>query len=320
MRSPFKPAEDPGLEGVQPSEEGSPVEGSPVDEKMAGSSKDEELSKAVKDLDKIIHAHQYDPNLPPESIAALNKALHDKDAGEILEADALFTENSPYPEVRAAVSNIDGGEVANTVRAWVLGMIFVTIGSALNMFLSMRSPAINFPSVVVQLLVYPIGCLWAKVMPTRVFNTFGVRWTLNTGPFTIKEHVVITIMSNVSISYAYSTDALLALQGKPFYNINLGWGFALLFTLSSQLIGISFAGMFRRFLVWPSAMIWPMIFSNTALFHALHDTSKHDKASANGWEISRYRYFFYVLCGMFIYYWIPGVLWQGLSVFAFVTW
>ncbi len=32
----------------------------------------------------------------------------------------------------------DGGEVANTVRAWVLGMIFVTLGSGLNMFLSMR--------------------------------------------------------------------------------------------------------------------------------------------------------------------------------------
>lgn len=42
-------------------------------------------------------------------------------------------------------------------------------------------------------IVYPIGCFWAKVVPTRVFNAFGVRWTLNTGPFTIKEHTVITV-------------------------------------------------------------------------------------------------------------------------------
>jgi hypothetical protein len=61
------------------------------------------------------------------------------------------------------------------------------------------------------------------VVPTTVFNTFGVQWTFNTGPFTIKEHVVVTLMSNVSIGYAYSTDALLALQGTPFYNISLGW-------------------------------------------------------------------------------------------------
>tara|TARA_R110002060_G_scaffold74254_1_gene83446 strand:- start:272 stop:412 length:141 start_codon:yes stop_codon:yes gene_type:complete len=34
------------------------------------------------------------------------------------------------------------------------------------------------------------------------------------------------------------------------YNIDMGWGFQLLFTLSSQLIGISLAGLFRRFLIW----------------------------------------------------------------------
>ncbi|RYP41732.1 hypothetical protein DL767_000748 [Monosporascus sp. MG133] len=275
---------------------------------------------AAADLDKIRHAHQWDPNLPQEKIDALKVALEDGDPEKIAQANLFFTEDSPYEEVRAAVRNVDGGEVANTVRAWVLGLIFVTIGSGLNMFLSMRSPAINFPAIVVLLIVYPIGCLWAKVMPMRVFKTFGVRWTLNTGPFTIKEHVVITLMANVSIGYAYSTDALLALQGKPFYDINMGWGFALLFTLSSQLIGISIAGMFRRFLVWPSAMMWPNQFANTSLFYALHDKSKSDGISSNGWVISRYRYFFYVLVGMFCYYWIPGVIFQGLSVFAFITW
>lgn len=177
-------------------------------------------------------------------------------SAEVIETDdTLFTEDSPYDEVRAAVRNTDGGEVANTVRAWILGMVFVTVGSALNMFLSMRSPAINFPALVIQLVVYPFGCLWAKVVPTRTFCFFGTRWTFNTGPFTIKEHVVVVLMSNVSIGYAYSTDALLALQGKPFYDINLGWGFSLLFTLSSQLIGIGFAGLARRFLVWPAGMI-----------------------------------------------------------------
>ncbi|KAH7013712.1 small oligopeptide transporter [Ilyonectria destructans] len=257
---------------------------------------------------------------PKEDIDTGGKNAVDFDATEVTQPDGVFSEDSPYEEVRAAVRNTDGKEVANTVRAWVLGMIFVTIGAALNMFLSMRSPAINFPALVVQLLVYPLGCFWAKVVTTRVFNTFGVRWTFNPGPFTIKEHVVVTLMSNVSISYTYSTNALLALQGKPFYNVNLGWGFALLFTLSSQLIGISLAGLFRRFLIWPAAMMWPSQFANTSLFYALHDKSKSDGAHSNGWLISRYRWFGIVTAGMFCYYWIPGVLWQGLSVFAFVTW
>lgn len=279
-----------------------------------------EAAAAAADLERIKRAHQWDPNLPREKLDAIDKAVEDGDPKEMVEADLLFTEDSPYEEVRAAVRNVDGGEVANTVRAWVIGMFFVTIASGANMFLSMRSPAINFPAIVVLLLSYPVGCLWAATMPTRVFNTFGIKWTLNTGPFTIKEHVVITLMANVSIGYAYSTDALLALQGKPFYNVNFGWGFAIVFTLSSQLIGISIAGMFRRFLIWPSAMMWPNQFSKTSLFHALHDKSKDDQTTANGWRISQYRYFFYVVVGMFIYYWIPGVIWQGLSVFAFVTW
>ncbi|KAL1966252.1 hypothetical protein VTN77DRAFT_4605 [Rasamsonia byssochlamydoides] len=213
-------------------------------------------------------------------------------------------EDSPYESVRAAVRPTDGGEVANTVRAWVLGMFFVTIASGVNMFLSMRSPAISISSVAIQLLVFPIGCFWAKVVPKKVFNTFGIEWTFNTGPFNIKEH---TLMAN--------TDALIALKAK-----HMGWGFQLLFTLSSQLIGIALTGLFRRFLIWPSAMIWPSQFSNTSLLYALHDRSASDSSQTNGWRISRFRFFLYVALGSFAYYWIPGVLWQGLSVFSFITW
>lgn len=245
---------------MAPSQHESSSPTSVVGEKNDATNVTVDVKKATVDLETIRHTHGFDPNLPQEKLDFINKALQDGDAAEIVEADALFTEDSPYDEVRAAVRNTDGEEVANTVRAWVLGMSFVTIGSGLNMFLSMRSPAINFPSLVVQLLVYPLGCLWAKTMPTKTFSFFGIKWTLNTGPFTIKEHVVVVLMSNVSIGYAYSTDALLALQGKPFYDINLGWGFQLLFTLSSQLIGIGLAGLARRFLVWPAAMICTLNF------------------------------------------------------------
>lgn len=76
-----------------------------------------DVSQATSDLKKIKHAHQFDPNLPQEKLDFINKALHDGDAGEIVEADALFTEDSPYDEVRAAVRPTDSGGVANTVSA-----------------------------------------------------------------------------------------------------------------------------------------------------------------------------------------------------------
>ncbi|KAF2765591.1 OPT family small oligopeptide transporter [Teratosphaeria nubilosa] len=149
---------------------------------------------------------------------------------------------------------------------------------------------------------------------------FGLSWTLNTGPFTIKEHAVVTLMANVTAGYAYSTDALLALKAKSLYNLDMGWGFQILFTLSSQVIGIALAGMFRRFLVWPAAIIWPANFSMTTLLYALHDKKKADPAKTNGWSISTYRWYVYIAMGAFAWYWVPGVLWQGLSDFDFVTW
>ena len=136
MRLPFRSTvdvPDSEISQVEPAESASSTE-----EK---SHKAVDVSQATADLEKVQRAHQFDPNLPKDKVDFLNKALRDGDAEEIAEADEIFTEDSPYEEVRAAVRNTDGEEVANTVRAWVLGMIFVTIGSGLNMFLSMRYDA-----------------------------------------------------------------------------------------------------------------------------------------------------------------------------------
>ena len=50
------------------------------------------------------------------------------------------------------------------------------------------------------LLSYPIGQLWARLMPNKTI--FGVR--LNPGPFTVKEHVIVTIMASVGGKYSYA--------------------------------------------------------------------------------------------------------------------
>lgn len=96
------------------------------------------LERAKAELNQIQKTHRWDPNLPQEVLQTIDQALELGDKQAIEKAEELFCSNSPYEEVRAAVRNTDNDEVANTVRAWILGMIFVTIGSGLNMFLSMR--------------------------------------------------------------------------------------------------------------------------------------------------------------------------------------
>ena len=53
------------------------------------------------------------------------------------------------------------------------------------------------------LVTYPIGKAWARYLPN--VSLFGI--SLNPGPFTIKEHVIITIMATVSDDPAYAVCA-----------------------------------------------------------------------------------------------------------------
>ena len=195
-----------------------------------------------------------------------------------------------------------------------------TIGSALNMLFSMRSPSITITSIVAQLVTYPVGVAWTKVMPNRVFKLGRLRFNFNPGPFNYKEHGLIVLMANASYGggAGYFTDILQA--QVAFYGINWGWGFALLLAFTTQCIGFGIAGLARKWLVEPASMIWPTNLVSTTFMYTLHDHSDTDPSKTNGWKISRYRYFFYVFIGSFCWYWFPGYIAQFLSVFAFATW
>jgi hypothetical protein len=93
----------------------------------------------IKELQKFELSHQWDPNLPQEKLDAIKEAVDNGDHEKAVELDKSLAQDSQYDSVRAAVRNVDNGEVANTVRAWILGLLFTTVGSGLNMFLSMRS-------------------------------------------------------------------------------------------------------------------------------------------------------------------------------------
>jgi OPT family small oligopeptide transporter len=256
----------------------------------------------------------WDPNMPVME----EKPLFDVESIEVKEAMMDEVEDSPYPEVRAAVHNYDEDMPANTIRAWTLGLILSAVGAAVNTIFSMRAPSIGISSLVAQLLTYPLGVGWAKVMPNRQFKTFGIKWNLNPGPFNVKEHTVIVVMANTSFGTAYATDIIIA--QKAFYGQDFGIAFQLLLTISSQSLGYGLAGMMRRFLVTPASMIWPGNLVGTSLLYAMHEKNETMEPNVKWGTIGRYKWFFYIFCGAFVYYWLPGFLAQFLSVFAFATW
>jgi hypothetical protein len=137
---------------------------------------------------------------------------------------------------------------------------------------------------------------------------------LNPGPFTIKEHTLITIMLNVVILGSPVTD--ISAASRILYGQRWSVGNQFLLGLTFQLFGFAIAGSIRQFIVWPSSMIWPGVLVRCAFLNTLH--SNHGKSSNK--HISRQRFLYIAMACSFMYYWFPGYLWTGLSVFNWVCW
>lgn len=226
-----------------------------------------------------------------------------------------FDDESPYPEVRAAVASTDDPNMpVNTIRMWFMGLLFVVLVSGLNQVFGMRYPSIYITGIVAQLIALPLGRGLEIVLPKTVFNTFGYRWTFNPGPFTIKEHVCVTVMANVVVGGAYATDIIVT--QRYFYGEETGIAYELLVCLGTQVLGFSLGGILRQFVVWPSSMIWPGALVNSALFNTLHrNYGQRDRG-----HMTRERFFVLACACSFVWYWIPGYLFTALSMFNWVCW
>lgn len=113
-------------------DEAPPEKAAVVTETGSSQQGSEDISNAnvEHDLNQFVEGHAWDPNLDRKKMDDLKGALghHDTEAEAALEHE--LEENSPYPEVVAAVQNWDDSTLpASTIRAWLIGMTFVTIGS-----------------------------------------------------------------------------------------------------------------------------------------------------------------------------------------------
>lgn len=207
----------------------------------------------------------------------------------------------------------------NTIRAWCIGFVTCTVVTACNVLLALRRSPVTISPVVVQLIAYPMGKGWHASMPNWKFRLFGQHLEFNpVTPFNMKEHTIIVIMTAAGSALSYALDILLAQE--IFYKQHFGWGFQILLILSTQAMGFGLAGIMRRFLVWPAAMVWPATLIFTTVMNTLHDHSPADPSLANGWKIGRYKFFLVVAAATFFYEWIPQVMATFLQVFTFATW
>ncbi|KAG7287055.1 hypothetical protein NEMBOFW57_006555 [Staphylotrichum longicolle] len=257
-------------------------------------------------------------------------------------------DNSPYAQVRASVSPTDNTSLSiNTPRMWALSILFSILGSSTNLFFSLRYPSVAITPVIALLMVHPLGLLWdyllkrpddppeeyvdgfrsetastasaehrAHIVPLEQRGRLDrIRLWLAQGRWNEKEHSCVYVSSNVSFGFAFATDVIV--EQTQFYKQEASITYQLLLTLSTQILGYTFAGLTRRFLVRPSGMIWPGTLMSAAMFTTLH---KEENKEANGWRISRWKFFYAVWLGAFLFYFLPGLLMPALSYFNVVTW
>ncbi|KAI9151893.1 LOW QUALITY PROTEIN: Sexual differentiation process protein isp4 [Paramyrothecium foliicola] len=282
----------------------------------------------------VYRQHERDPNFPMGVIRRIGQFLendsvfeqpekHEQLITEMKIQLALITGNSPYAQVRSVVSNRDDPSMpASTIRAWAIGFFFCVAISFINVFFDPRVPGIHVSSSVPQLLAYPLGKMCEKVLPDAGFTLFGVRHSLNPGPFNKKEHMLITIMASTSIPY---TNYIIWIQILPQFlhqPYAMSFAYQILITLSTSFIGYGMAGLGRRFLVYPSYCLWPGSLVTIALNNAFHD----DRETAvlgpfrRIWTLSRLKFFAIAASLMFVYFWLPNTIFMGLGYFSWMTW
>jgi OPT family small oligopeptide transporter len=292
--------------------------------------------------DASLHGGMLEDHIKNDDIPDDSPLIDDQDSDSDSESDHdNDDDNSPHEAVRASVPATDNTSLSiNTPRMWCLSVLFSILGSSTNLFFSLRYPSVAITPIIALLLVHPLGLLWDYllkrpedpedefldgVLQTPLSGTVEAgpsgkqfpswrRW-LAQGQWNEKEHTCVYVSSNVAFGFAFATDVIV--EQTQFYDQEAPILYQLLLTISTQILGYGFAGLTRDFLVKPSGMIWPGTLMSAAMFSTLH---KQDNKPANGWTISRWRFFYIVWIGAFVFYFLPGLLMPALSYFNVITW
>ncbi|KAI3969485.1 hypothetical protein MKX01_020046 [Papaver californicum] len=232
-------------------------------------------------------------------------------------AEESSDDHPPIEEVRLVVPETDDPSLpVMTFRAWFLGTVSCTILIFLNTFFTFRTQPLTISAILMQIMVLPIGKFMASVLPKRDISILGTSFSLNPGPFNMKEHVIITIFANCGVASgggdAYSIGAITVM--KAYYKQSLNFLCALLIVLTTQILGYGWAGMLRRYLVDPAEMWWPSNLAQVSLFRALHEKDPKSRS------LTRMQFFLIFMVASFAYYTLPGYLFPMLTFFSWVCW
>ncbi|KAG8988455.1 hypothetical protein FRB90_002728 [Tulasnella sp. 427] len=195
-----------------------------------------------------------------------------------------------------------------TFRMWFVGLALSFILSSANMFFYLRNPAPYWSGPVGAVLAWFGGKFLEKVLPIRTWTIFGYEFSLNPGPFNIKEHTLMYMLGGLVLEAnmaPYAMGATVVWEKR--YHQKLSQGY---------ITGFGLVGLTHRLLVWPASAIWPTNLSTCATLNALHAGDDAYSRHSGPRQVT-----IFATVGIVASVWafFPGTV-DALSYFSFICW
>ncbi|KAK3193820.1 hypothetical protein Dsin_025130 [Dipteronia sinensis] len=225
-----------------------------------------------------------------------------------------ISNDSPIEQVRLMVPITDDPTLPTlTFRTWILGPITNAILAFVSQFFLYRQNSISISGTCVQILLIALGKLMAATLPSKPVKVPGTRWSfsMNPGPFNIKENVLLTILatSGLDSPYAITIPSVRKIYYKKYLNFWAG----LLMILTTQLLGYGFAGIFMKFLVYNPYMWYPFTLLDVSFYRSLHEVEVRPKRGK-----SKFQFFLIAVVASFAYAVVPGYFFPSISALSIV--
>jgi hypothetical protein len=222
------------------------TEPSAIENSASSSANDVNAEKHATNLSATVELDNLEKGGDVEATIAPDEAENDPELKDL-----------PW-QVRQVVSFHDDPTLpAITFRYFVLTLVFIAPGAFLSQMSAFRTSFAAYSVFFVQIASHYAGEWMARVIPSKVVRVPFTRWSfnLNPGPFSIKEHVLITVSAaSGATSNLGSTPIALA---ELYYGDIIHPAAAIFFMFAIVWTGYSFAAIARQFLLYAPEYPWP---------------------------------------------------------------
>ncbi|KAL2825490.1 OPT oligopeptide transporter protein-domain-containing protein [Aspergillus cavernicola] len=193
-----------------------------------------------------------------------------------------------------------------TFRSVALSAVFCIIGSVVSQLSYFRTTSAPFPVFFVILASDPLGRFLARVLPDYKVPLGRFSFSLNPGPWSIKEHAIVGIAANAGSQGQWAT--FLPTNAALYYGITMN-------PAGAALLGFAFAAMVRPILIDDPEFIFPLSLQQVTLYRSMDPQNKSAEKRAQQMKV-----FWILLLATFVWQFLPEYLFPFVASLAPLCW